>query len=220
MGGPSLVQDAVRQRSNEELIETISKGRAEGGMPSFGGGMSQTEILILVGHIRTLQGMDSGPLMPAVSGENAERELPAEFVRGESLFFGKARCAECHAVLRRGGRTAPRLTNIEKRLDREQILTAIREPSASVKNNYKLWEVVTRDGETIRAWARTNMTPEGSVQLYNEEQTLWTTYFFEDLQSHRTLEESRMPAGLLDKLTEQEIEDLMIFLTSPKQVRP
>jgi putative heme-binding domain-containing protein len=209
--------DRTRQLTDEALFVLVSEGRQEQGMPAFDASLSRGEILALVGHIRTLQGVGGDPAIGDNAGA-AEPEPSPEFIRGERLFYGKARCAECHAVLLEGGRTGPNLTKIEKRRSREQIDRAITDPSARIVKGYEVMEIVTRDGETLRGWARTGATPEGSVQLYYPPESLWTTYFYEDLESRRVVPESLMPAGLLDDLTEQEVGDLMEYLLSPKRV--
>jgi putative heme-binding domain-containing protein len=219
MGGPSLLLDSARQLTDKQLVKTISAGRQDRGMPAFRSSLSQEEILALAGYVRKLQGVDvdlalSEEFLDAVT----EPEPTPEFLRGERLFFGKARCGECHTVLLKGGRTGPKLTTIHNRLNREQMYAAITDPSASIYKGYEAMEIVTRDGKTIRGWARTDMTPKGSVQLYYPPESLWTTYFYKDLKSRRRLRESLMPADLLDGLTQQEIDDLMAYLLSPKRV--
>ena len=215
--GKKIIGKNTRQLSDTALYHIIEQGRPERGMPSFATALSNKDISALVVYIGTLQGVErSAPAI--VSTSEAATPLAAGTLHtgGRQLFENK--CIECHSILDQGGRTAPDLTDVEQRLSRDQIYTAIADPSAAIVPGYELREIVTAEGETLRGWSRTEFTPKGSFQLYNPDESLWTTYFIEDLRSHRILLESLMPGDLLDDLTEREIEDLLAYLLSPKRV--
>jgi putative heme-binding domain-containing protein len=215
--GRKLIGDNTRQLSDTALYQTIEQGRPDRGMPSFATALTNKDISALVVYIGTLQGVErSAPASVSTSEATAPPAAPTLNAPGRHLFENK--CIECHSILNEGGRTAPDLTDVELRLSRDQIYTAIADPSAAIVPGYEMREIVTEEGETLRGWSRTDFTPEGSFQLYNPDESLWTTYFIEDLRSHRILLESLMPGDLLDDLTEQEIEDLLAYLLSPKRV--
>ena len=64
-------------------------------------------------------------------------------------------------VVGQGGKVGPDLTGIVAR-DRADILTEILDPNRSVEANYRLWNVTTKDGETLsgRLEAETQTTVE------------------------------------------------------------
>jgi putative heme-binding domain-containing protein len=224
MGGPSLVLKPSQEITDSELSTTIREGRPENGMPSFMGSLTSAEIEEVVAYIGKLQRINTNasngseqPAAESVAKISAPetRERP----KGELLFFGEAGCSYCHSILKRGGRTAPDLTKLEQRMSREQIVEAIRTPSDSISPRYEVREVETRDGEVIRGWSRTNKTPSGSFQLYNVEESLWTTYFIPELRSYRVIPESLMPEGLLEGLSQQQVEDILDYLMSSKHLQ-
>ncbi|MFO0815254.1 MAG: c-type cytochrome [Gemmatales bacterium] len=137
----------------------------------------------------------------------AHPQVPWETPRlevGEKLFT--KHCASCHA-----GSTAlgPDLAGVGKRFSRDDLLTAILEPSKDVSPRYRTSVFVTRSGQThvglviyeavdgviLQTSASTSVRIPGS-----------------ELGAQRTTSKSLMPAGLLDKLSEQEVADLMGYL--------
>jgi putative heme-binding domain-containing protein len=215
--GKDLTGEDARQLSDTALYQTIAQGRPDRGMPTFATALTNEDISALVVYIGTLQGMErSAPAIASISDSGNPITAAKLHAGGRRLFESK--CIECHSILGEGGRTAPDLTGIKRRLSREQLYTAIVNPSAAIVPGYEVREIVRVEGETLRGWSRTEFTPEGSFQLYNPDESLWTTYFIKNLRSHRIIPESLMPGDLLDGLTEQEIEDLLAYLLSPNRV--
>ena len=60
-------------------------------------------------------------------------EARERYERGRELFFGVARCGECHSHARVGGQQATDLTDVGSRLGRAELLEAIRDPSAAIE---------------------------------------------------------------------------------------
>jgi cytochrome c oxidase cbb3-type subunit III len=215
--GKKLIGDNTRRLSDTALYHIIERGRPERGMPSFATALSNRDISALVVHIGALQGVErSAPVI--VSTSEAATPLAAATLHAPGRQLFEKKCVECHSILDKGGLTAPDLTDVEQRLSRDQIYAAIANPSAAIVPGYEVREIVSAEGETLRGWSRTEFTPKGSFQLYNPDESLWTTYFIEDLRSHRIVLESLMPGDLLDDLSEREVEDLLAYLLSPKRV--
>src|SRR5690606_41729921 len=83
--------------------------------------------------------------------EVVERLLPlarekGDPARGREVFA--ANCAVCHYFNGEGGKVGPDLSGIHSR-ERGDILLEILDPNRSVEANYRLWNVNTRDGETL-----------------------------------------------------------------------
>ena len=219
LGGPSLIAEQTRTLSDAEISTTIRQGRADKGMPEFGTQLRPRQITRLVATVRQLQGIKPKAAVAAGVQKEAPRiELPLAqreaIARGREAFQKRGRCSECHSVGIDGGRVAPELTLIAQRMNSSQIREAIVNPSLQIAKGYEVYEVVTIDGAQIRGWSR-RVAPE-AVQIFDPDEQLWTTYFFQNLQSHRAISESLMPAGLLEPLSSNEIDDLMIFLNSLK----
>ena len=177
-------------------------------MPGFGGSLSERDIASLVAYLRRLQGRDpSATALP--DGDGPPQRDPRE-ERGRALFFGRARCAECHARGDEGALHGPDLSDLASRLSRDAVLEAIVDPSASIAEGYGAMVLVTRDGRTLRGLTR-NVTAE-TLQLLDESGELWTTWRRDALRSAEPDPRSLMPEGLLDPLSESEVEDLLHYL--------
>ncbi|MCH2184550.1 c-type cytochrome [Myxococcota bacterium] len=217
--GPSLLTPRAKALSRQKINQIIYSGRPDMGMPSFEFTYRRDQIQELAIHVLSLQGRSTGKAKgPMRSGKKKRAALsPAQQAsvnRGRQIFFKEARCAECHSVFNYGGRTAPILNRFAKRKTRAEVLEAIVNPSAKIAPRYQTTEIVMQDGTVLQQWSR-NLQPE-TLELYDPDHELWTTYFKADLKSVRTLSESSMPANLLDPLTEDQREDLLNFLMTLK----
>jgi putative heme-binding domain-containing protein len=123
---------------------------------------------------------------------------------GEKLFT--KHCASCHA-----GSTAlgPDLAGVGKRFSRDDLLTAMLEPSKDVSPRYRTSVFVTKSGQTHVGLVIyeaidgviLQTSASASIRIPGNE-----------LGVQRTTSKSLMPAGLLDKLSDQEVADLMGWL--------
>jgi putative heme-binding domain-containing protein len=134
----------------------------------------------------------------------AERRSTAEGAR----LYGQL-CARCHLFGDAGGRVGPDLTTVSSRFSlAEQLLSTLR-PNAVVSDQYRAYELRTKDGKLysgLRAGDR-----DGQTSL-----VLGTGEVVEVPSSHvKSLEPSSlslMPEGLLDALTLEEVGDLFAYL--------
>ncbi len=95
--------------------------------------------------------METGNAVSADREEIVKKLLPlakekGDAARGKEVFT--ATCAVCHTFNGQGGKVGPDLSGIGAR-DRGEILTDILDPNRSVEANYRLWNVTTKDGETL-----------------------------------------------------------------------
>ncbi len=66
---------------------------------------------------------------------------------GKAVF--EKSCATCHRVNKEGGQIGPDLSLIRKKFEREGMLDAIINPSASIVFGYEAWLITTHDGESV-----------------------------------------------------------------------
>ena len=129
---------------------------------------------------------------------------------GRKLFFGKATCSTCHSIVDQGGKFGPDLTNIGEIRSRHDLLEAILYPSASFAREYETSKVVTktttysgiirqRAGETLLM----ETGPGSNVRISLKE-----------IMSIEPETVSMMPPGLNKQLSEQEMSDLMAYLST------
>jgi putative heme-binding domain-containing protein len=125
--------------------------------------------------------------------------------RGQ-VVFNKASCASCHSGAQALG---PDLRGAAGRFSREDLFTAIVQPSKDVSPRYRTTLIGTADGKTYQGIIIYEAVdslilqtgPDATVRLTNPRVT-----------ERRVLPSSLMPAGLLDKLTDRDVADLYAYL--------
>ncbi|MDB5307976.1 MAG: Cytochrome c [Gemmataceae bacterium] len=122
--------------------------------------------------------------------------------------FAKATCAACHD----GGRAVgPSLLGVSKRFGRDDLRTAVLRPNKDVSPRYRPTRITTTDGRAVVGMIVYEAVdgvilqtgPDTTVRLAGAQ-----------IESKRLLETSLMPAGLLDKLSDQEVADLFAYLAA------
>jgi len=119
-----------------------------------------------------------------------------------------AGCFRCHRVEGRGQDVGPDLSTIGL-TSRRHILESILQPSAEVAPHYQSWRVETAEGKV-----RTGLLVDTSLDQYTyvDEQGKRFKVKTGDVVESRALPTSIMPAGLADRLTDQELRDLLAYL--------
>jgi putative membrane-bound dehydrogenase-like protein len=121
-------------------------------------------------------------------------------------------CSSCHRVDGRGSNVGPDLSLIG-RTDRKWIVESILQPSAVVAPHYQTWKVETADGKVITGLlVHTNL----DESYYLNERGQRVKVLATDVADAAPIRTSIMPDGLHDKLTDQEIRDLMGYLSTRK----
>jgi putative heme-binding domain-containing protein len=133
--------------------------------------------------------------------------------RGSTVFRTKGTCAACHKVAGEGKEVGPDLTEIGSKLSKEAIYVSILDPNAGISHNYENYEIITQSGqiETGLLLDRSG----NNIEIKNAE-GLVRSFRDSDIESIRKLEVSLMPVGLQQKLTEEELVDLVEYLARLK----
>jgi putative heme-binding domain-containing protein len=129
----------------------------------------------------------------------------ADAGRGKQI-FSKASCAACHSGAQALG---PDLRGVTGRFSRDDLFTAIIQPSKDISPRYRTTMIETSDGKVYQGMIIYEAVdslllqtgPATTVRLVNKQ-----------ISSRRFTDTSLMPVGLLDKLTDQEIADLYGYL--------
>jgi putative heme-binding domain-containing protein len=129
--------------------------------------------------------------------------------RGKTV-YAKASCASCHSGSQALG---PDLRGIAGRFSRDDLFTAILEPSKEVAARYRMTIFTTEAGKVYQGIVIYEATDSLLLQTGPA-----TTVRIESprIKDRRTSAQSLMPAGLLDKLTDTEIADLLAYLRALK----
>jgi putative heme-binding domain-containing protein len=145
------------------LRDIIQKGIPGTGMPPFD--LPASELDALATLVRSLNG-------PA-----AESVASGDPAAGEKVFFGRGQCASCHMVYGKGQAIGPDLSNVGSDMTVRQIREALLQPGARITPGYELVTVRSRDGSTLRGFARSRSNIdlrlqdlEGRFHLLQEDQ--------------------------------------------------
>lgn len=218
--GVELFKQIRRATSDEDIAKIIQNGIPGTGMPPHQ--FSDAQALSVVAFLRTASGAAATPAATVAAGPVTSPLLAGgDASRGKDLFEGRAECITCHAVNGKGSRNGPDLSAIGSpgrgrrfgpaQPNIAQLQQSILDPNAEIAEPYRLYQVVTRNGETVQGKLMNQDT--FSVQLLDTMQRL-RSFSKADLRSFGFLP-SPMPS-YRGKLTDQEVKDILTYLVSLK----
>lgn len=134
-----------------------------------------------------------------------------DFERGRNLFFS-AECGKCHRMSGLGGGVGPDLTSIPSKFDQRYVAEAIVHPSKDISDQYGSTNVLVDDGTIVTGI----VVEKGDViEVYPIKATDKPVILSRDeIEFMEPSKVSQMPEGLLDRLNQQEVRDLMAYLMS------
>lgn len=145
--------------------------------------------------------------LPVVEGQLVNRD----FEQGK-MMFDATRCSSCHLMRGEGGSIGPDLTQLGNRFTVKDMLEAIIEPNKAVSDQYAATVFTMKDGSSVLG------------RLTNEDEN---TYFIsqnpfapdvireipkKDVLNTKYSYISIMYPGLINRLNEEELKDLMAYL--------
>ena len=142
---------------------------------------------------------------------NVEALTSADARKGREMY--DVQCGVCHKMYGNGGILGPDITG-SNRTNIDYLLSNILDPSAEIQDDYKIVMVTTRDGRTY----------VGNIASENE-RTLTLRFVGQDsvlisksnIQSREGSELSMMPEGIFANLTDQEVLNLVAYLTTARK---
>lgn len=134
------------------------------------------------------------------------------FEQGQRAFT-KARCMECHRMAGEGGSTGHDLTGVASRFTREDLLDSILEPSKEISDQYQDYEILTTDGILLVGNIEGRTVDTVTLRTQPPAEVLHEIHV-DDIEIQRPHPLSRMPAGLLNVLTMDEVLDLLAYTLS------
>jgi putative heme-binding domain-containing protein len=151
----------------------------------------------------------------AASQQAGETSSAGNAEQGRVVFEGKGGCLSCHRVGGRGSRLGPDLSDIGlQRSSPGELERSILEPDAEILPRNRFYRIVTRDGDTITGRLLNHDT--FSVQLIDPKEQL-LAFQKSTLREHGFVKDSPMPS-YQDKLTPQELTDVITYLASLKGI--
>jgi len=194
---PDIATDPDMQRlADSDLIAIAKNGVSGTGMPPFDW-LGQEKLTAIVKYLRTLQ------------GRRIDIKLPGNPKGGEALFFGGARCSECHMVNGKGGFIGSDLSLYGADESASQIRGVILDPERNLPPQKKATTVVTHTGQKFTGMLKVDDNFSVSIQTMDGD-----FHFFQksqlthiDLGSH-----SLMPVNYGSMLNDEQINDLVSYL--------
>ena len=135
----------------------------------------------------------------------------ADLSRGR-LIFAKT-CASCHKLFDEGTKLGPELTGAQRH-SLDYVLDNVLDPSAIVPREYRASVLRLADGRVVQGVVVEETPQTIVVQTPNETLRLPAG----EIEARKESGLSMMPEGLFDKLSADEIRDLVAYLASPQQV--
>lgn len=135
---------------------------------------------------------------------------------GKKIFFdpkGNAYCAKCHRINGEGGQVGPNLSYVGISRTRPFILESILDPKAVITVGYSSVLILTKKGQFLTGIKVGE--DDSSLDIVNKEGERIHVEK-EDIKKFKTQDISIMPGNFKDILSEQEIRDLLAYLSSLK----
>ncbi len=144
-------------------------------------------------------------LLRGAAYEQADRS------RGRALY--EANCGKCHKLFGSGGEIGPDITGAN-RTNIDYWLENIVEPNALIGRDYQVTTFLMDDGRVISGLRREENDQAVLVQTATEQIVLIKSSIEEETRSAVSL----MPEGQLERMTDQEVRELIRYLTGDTQV--
>ncbi|MDR3638527.1 MAG: HEAT repeat domain-containing protein [Isosphaeraceae bacterium] len=144
--------------------------------------------------------------------------------KGREVFFragpsqkgsaGTVSCGGCHRVQGQGQWVGPDLSTIGMKYGIDELFRSILNPSAAIGYNFRTVAVALRDGQTV-AGIPVEESPDRLVLKTNDGKRI--TVRPSEIEERTYSDVSLMPEGLAESLSDDELVDLLAFLSSLRQ---
>lgn len=143
--------------------------------------------------------------------DSADRKV--DFEKGARA-YAAAKCIICHRFDGNGGATGPDLTNVAGRFSHRDLLDALVNPDKVISDQYRAQIIQTVDGILVTGRIVGETNEELVVATDPEDGTKTVTIKKEDIEAQKPSSKSLMPAGLIDELNDDELDELIKYLMS------
>jgi len=168
---------------------------------------------------------DQGQQVLPLPKTRGGRPLPSffEMVRmegkadhGREIFFrdGSNSCGGCHRVQGRGNWVGPDLSTIGTKYGRDELLRSILNPSAAIGYNFRTMVVGLHDGRVV-----TGLPVEDTADRLVLKTAAGDRLVVRpgEIEERKSSDVSLMPEGLAETMSDQDLADLLTFLSTLKQ---
>jgi putative membrane-bound dehydrogenase-like protein len=155
-----------------------------------------------------LPGSKEGESLPTVA-VLADKKGTAE--KGKEVFSNI--CSNCHQVDKQGVNFGPDLSEIGDKLSREAMYTSILYPDQGISFGYEGYRFKLKDGSTAFGRILSETTDKIDLQYISTTQTINKS----EIVARIKLENSLMPSNLQSTISQDELVDLVEYLTTLKK---
>ena len=140
-----------------------------------------------------------------------------DFANGQKMFAAAA-CYACHRFDNQGGMTGPDLTTAGRRYSTHDLIDQVINPSKVINDQFSAVMVLTDEGLVHNGViVNLGVKKNSSALVLNtdlSDPNQQVTINRDSIEELRVSKTSPMPAGLFDRMTKDEILDLIAYLTS------
>jgi putative heme-binding domain-containing protein len=139
---------------------------------------------------------------------NELRELKANALNGKTVFMNS--CSLCHQVNNEGYDFGPKLTEIGSKLSKDALWESIVHPSSGIGFGYEGWDITMKDGSKYSGIISSKTETDIELKLPGGMKKQLKT---SDISSLKEMKTSMMPDGLYRNMKEQDMADLLEYLS-------
>ena len=133
---------------------------------------------------------------------------------GKTLFETTGTCAKCHKVRGAGKEVGPDLSEIGSKLSREALFVSILDPSAGISHNYETYLIELVSGNVLSGVL---VSQTNEVVVLKTKEAIEKSIKKEDVELMQKSETSLMPADLVKTMTQNQLADIVEYLSTLKK---
>jgi putative heme-binding domain-containing protein len=200
-GGPWEAED--------RLLELAKKDQIPADLQTAAGGVFQSAWRALLrdeaAQYLKLPGSKEGSKLPTIS---VLVDKEGDHNKGKLIF--ESLCANCHQVKNEGVNFGPDLSEIGSKLSREALYSSILFPDQGISFGYEGYRILLNDGATAVGRILSETESNIDLQYMDSRQSVSK----QKVTSRTKLESSLMPSNLQSFMSEQELVDLVSYLSA------
>lgn len=223
--GPKLGQQVLtillsRTESTEDLLDAISDGQVQFNDLQ----LVQRQALLnhptaaIAGRVKELM-KTRGVMVTTNRQELVDEWMPVVTQDGDvenGLAMYKKHCSACHIHGQVGNEIGPNLTGMSVH-PKEEILINVLDPSRSVENNFRTYQVLTVDGNVLSGMlAGESANSLRIIDTQGKEKLVLR----DDIEQLTSSQKSLMPEGFESSMSKTEMADLLSFLAKRGRYAP
>jgi putative membrane-bound dehydrogenase-like protein len=199
-GGEEKLLDAVKQAQFPEELKTTAVGVLAGAY--------RKNIRDEAAKFLKMPGTTEGKPLPQIS-QLVKQTGKAQL--GERVYTQN--CSACHQIGKNGINFGPALTLIGGKLSKEALYVSIIHPDAGISFGYEGYVFKMKDGSMTAGIIASQTADAIEIKMPGG---VVSKYAKSDIVSKKPMESSLMPSNLQQAMTEQELVDLVEYLSSLK----